>query len=740
MQLQHKVRLSLGALLLCLESVPTLAVQAVYVDDNSCPGPGSGTSANPYCRIQDAICTLKNSGGGTVYVRPGVYHEAIRMFAAISVVSTDGPNVTTIDATGKPCITATCSVNPTTTSCSAVTISDVNGIGAASSDRLAGFRITGGAGTVRSFIDGTPFVAGGGVFIRNSSPTITQNEIVGNSLGGGGAKLFYGGGIYVQAAHGAAAAEPVITLNLIDGNVADPPDGTAANPSRASGAGIYAGYYSAPLIAGNNIQSNIAGSALRNNQRSAGGGLAIYSIVTGAVISQNVIQSNFAAVRGAGLALGALFDAGSYTYFPSLMMVDSNLFMYNSSGLGGGVSGGTTRARLRSNTFYDNQASEVGGAFFLDSPANPGDQATLVNNIIAFNNAEGGGLFVSGANPIVRFNDLFGNVPNNVSGTRSDPDYVGLNGNVSVDPAFVDLTPATLNLTLRTTSSLIDAGDNAEAPAQDLDGAPRVQDGNDDAIARIDLGAYEWGDLDGDGIPDGQDPDVDADGVPNASDCAAGTIGVSAVAAMIDATLRLEKSGGVTFLRWLRGRQGHVSNVYRGTIAPQQAWIYDETCLDPENPTTRSSDPENPPQGGFFYYFVSGKNLCGESAEDRDRFGAGVLPAIPCPDGNRDTDGDTLLDVADDCPTVANPTQADGDGDRVGDACDNCPQTPNPDQADGDQDGVGDACDCNPADPGTNQCDDHNPCTADACQAGPCVHTNNSVACSAGDPCTLNDT
>src|SRR6185369_12653960 len=110
--------------------------------------------------------------------------------------------------------------------------------------------------------------------------------------------------------------------------------------------------------------------------------------------------------------------------------------------------------------------------------------------------ADGGGVYVSGALPVVRFNDLYGNIPNNVSGTRTDASYVGVNGNVSVDPRFISRAPVTLNLRLLATSALIDAGDDTEAPALDLDGVPRVQDGNANGQTRIDLGAYELGDLD----------------------------------------------------------------------------------------------------------------------------------------------------------------------------------------------------------------------------------------------------
>lgn len=87
----------------------------------------------------------------------------------------------------------------------------------------------------------------------------------------------------------------------------------------------------------------------------------------------------------------------------------------------------------------------------------------------------------------------------------------------------------------------------------------------------------------------------------------------------------------------------------------------------------------------------------------------GACPAPPPP--LVDPDGDGVFDPYDNCPTTANPTQANADFDAQGDACDaststtdtdadgvpddgdNCPTAANPSQQDTDHDGLGDACD-----------------------------------------------
>jgi hypothetical protein len=97
-----------------------------------------------------------------------------------------------------------------------------------------------------------------------------------------------------------------------------------------------------------------------------------------------------------------------------------------------------------------------------------------------------------------------------------------------------------------------------------------------------------------------------------------------------------------------------------------------------------------------------------------------------------DTDSDGVIDLLDNCPTNANPTQADSDSDGIGNACDNCPTISNADQADMDGDGVGNACDPDRDGDGVQNNSDNCPDVFNPSQAD----TDSDGLGNACDPCT----
>ena len=127
------------------------------VDDDNCPGPGSGTQADPFCKIQD--CIVAAMDGDECVVAPGTYFENINLLGkAVMLRSTNGPEVTTIDAND----------SGTVVKCTSDEGADTV---------LDGFTIT----------HGNAVSGGGGMLNINNSPTVTNCTFSENIAVTGGA-------------------------------------------------------------------------------------------------------------------------------------------------------------------------------------------------------------------------------------------------------------------------------------------------------------------------------------------------------------------------------------------------------------------------------------------------------------------------------------------------------------------------------------------------------------------------
>ena len=141
--------------------------------------------------------------------------------------------------------------------------------------------------------------------------------------------------------------------------------------------------------------------------------------------------------------------------------------------------------------FVGNHAGD-GGALAVK-----GCTATLTGVTMAYNvaSSQGGGVYEKGGGSAnLAYCNAWDNAPNNYDGAGGMVDPTGTNGNVSVDPGFLDTTAVNAvdwDLHLATWSPMIDAGDPATV---DPDGS------------RGDIGAF--------GGPDAAGWDLDRDGYP----------------------------------------------------------------------------------------------------------------------------------------------------------------------------------------------------------------------------------
>jgi hypothetical protein len=347
--------------------------------------------------------------------------------------------------------------------------------GEARSSALVGFTLLNGKDRNGS--------GGGGILIRFSSPTIRGNIIANN-------RACSGVGI------AADFASPLIIRNNIINN-------RQAGCTGGGGGGVDIGGASRAEI----VENFIAGNIMPYGD---GGGINLSGagdpVIRGNIISRNASQ------WGGGIAMGN----------QSRAVMVQNLVVGNRAPEGGGIYTLSIGWLAVNNTIVDNDSGRGSALFAYGSQSS----SQLYNNVIA---GRDGQYAVhcensSGGMPVFRFNNVFSSGAAAFGPNCVDP--TGANGNASADPLFADRPRG--DYRLQEASPSIDGGYSTapQLPGRDADGNARVQDGNGDAIAVVDAGAYERGGL----------------LTPGAHDFGPARLG----AAPVSATFRIANPGAIT--------------------------------------------------------------------------------------------------------------------------------------------------------------------------------------------------
>ncbi len=290
------------------------------------------TVPGAYPTIQGAIDAAP--AGATVRVSPGTYRENLRIQKALKLVSTDGAESTILDGSAKDVVIWVYGAGDGS---EAVTIS--------------GFTITNG----RNLFDGgnaqTPGT-GGGVRAENVVATIVDNTITHNAA-------CRGGGIFTQT----------ITVSIRRNTIRQ-------NNAECGGdqvAGVF-------LNGGGSTPSELTHNLIAGHR--FGGGVRVNS-VDSVRIASNIFRNNHAPEYGGALSV----------YSSSAEIVD-NTFVNNSTPYGGGglllqTDGQTNKARVRNNTFRDNNSADGSAALlrsyydqairFVNNEASANSPAALVS-------------------------------------------------------------------------------------------------------------------------------------------------------------------------------------------------------------------------------------------------------------------------------------------------------------------------------------------------------------------------
>jgi hypothetical protein len=402
------------------------------------PAPeGSTTRKVPaqYKTIQAAIDAAGN--GDTVLVAPGVYKEHIDFDGkAIVVRSQAGPEKTIIDGGGDGTV-----------------VQFVNNETLASV--LNGFTIRNGSESNQN--------SAGGIYVGNATPSITSNIVTGNS-GCGIAVLF-----------GSAYIAGNTISNTLPGN-----GYCTAIPAAIGLQGA------SPFGTTTIVRNTIEGSSTGQVAGISVAGISTWAVNT-VVIEENVIRNNaggIGSVNGGNLVITGNLISGNIANAPIIGLSQSGGLYLSASPI------------LVNNTIVGNSAAAAGTPLTgpqVDLP-NFDTSSYFANNIVV--GVDSGSAveceftsMPSGTAGFFRNNDAYSPKGSGLGGGCSHEAV--RNGNISVDPKFVN--PNGPDYSLLGSSPTIDAGTNAapDLPVYDIDAQPRILAGKSGKLT-VDMGAFEY--------------------------------------------------------------------------------------------------------------------------------------------------------------------------------------------------------------------------------------------------------